>query len=100
MSIDEFFAHTKLKKLLNLPESFRSKIFGTNKLTTDEKFILANLYYLDSVGNLLEFKTLLPPLTGYSQQKCELILTELNKKNFIYMRKNQVSLRIKPLTYE
>ena len=81
MSIDEFFAHTKLQRLLKLPESFRSKIFGTNNLTTDEKFILANLYYLDSVGNLREFKTLLPALTGYSQQKCELILVELNKKN-------------------
>ncbi len=100
MSIDEFFARSKLKRLLNLPENFRAKIFGTNNLNTEEKFILANLYYLDSIGNIGKAKELLPSLTGYSSQECDLILDELSKKKLIDKRRDNICLRIKPLTYK
>ena len=100
MSIDKFFTRSKLKRLLNLPENLRASIFGTNSLNTEEKFILANLYYLDSIGNIGKAKELLPSLTGYSSQKCDLILDELSKKKLIDKRRDNICLRIKPLTYK
>ena len=99
MSIDKFFAHSKIKRLITIPEDLRVKIFGSDNLTTDEKFMLANLYYLDSKRKLPLARKILPLLTGYSDQECEQILVQLSKKQLIWKQKNNIHLRVKPIRY-
>lgn len=87
------------KLLLNLPEHMRRLLFVELGLETNEKFVLASLYYLDSKGKLDEFQYELPVETGLSWPECQACLERLARLKLIEYTQKHLRLKVKPLTY-
>jgi len=99
MGIDEFFSEEHLARLLRLPEDLRRQLFDSNRLSRDEKFVLANLYLLDAYGKLSRLKDLLPKMTDMPLNKIKKDLFVLEKKQLIGWNKGTIYLKIRPMDY-
>lgn len=100
MSIKDFFHRENLSPLLELPADLREKVFSGSQLALREKYVLANLYYLDSQNKLQEYWNLLPAMADQDLSQCRESLEILQAKGFITLKGNKLVLKIKPLTYK
>ncbi|GAB6887945.1 hypothetical protein JCM13304A_14430 [Desulfothermus okinawensis JCM 13304] len=89
-----------LSPLLELPETLQKKINSMEQLDIDSKYVLATLYYLDSIGKLSSIKQRLPRYTSLSWEEIYRSLKLLAHLNIIEYREGRVFLRVKPIKYK
>ncbi len=99
MSIKDFFNRENLPLLLELPPELRRKIFSETSMDLREKYVLANLYYLDSRNKLDEYKQLLPAMADLNEEQCLESIRILEEKGLLVRKGHKLILKIKPLTY-
>ena len=100
MSIKDFFDREKISPLLKLPDEMREKLFSGTHLSRREKYVMANLYYLDSWNKLDEYKSLLPAMADMELSECLESIDILEEEGFISRKGQKIILRIKPITYK
>ncbi len=100
MSIKDFFERENLSPLLKLPPEMRQKLFSGSHLSRREKYVVANLYYLDSWNKLDDYLELLPTMADMDLSECLESIDILEEKGFITKKGSKLILRIKPITYK
>ncbi len=100
MSINDFFNRENISPLLRLPRELREKVFSGTHMDQREKYVLANLYHLDSLDKLNEYADMLPAMTDMSLEKCLESVKILEQKGFVARKGRNLILKIKPLTYK
>ncbi len=89
-----------VKPLIELPHSIIEKVKDFSGLDTNVTYVLATLYYLDSIGKLSSIKKRLPYYTSLEWEECERALNILAHLKVIEYSEGQVILRIRPIKYK
>lgn len=100
MDIEKFLAEQNLVRLINLPEGLRKKIFASNKLSRDEKFIMANLYLLDAYKKIDRHMELLPAMTNMRPDEIKKNLQTLARNKLIVYNQQQIKIKTRPMDYQ
>ncbi len=88
-----------INPLIYLPRSIIQSL-NSSCLDLNAKYVLATLYYLDSINRMSCLCTRLPRYTYLTWEECEEALQLLAHLNIIEYREGRVWLRIKPIKYK
>lgn len=89
-----------LNPLIKIPKSIINKLNNMENLDLNTKYVLATLYYFDSINNLSMIRYRLPRYTQLSWDECQRCLNILAQLKIIDYRDGQVFLRVKPISYK
>lgn len=89
-----------LNPLIKIPKSILRRLNELNELDINTKYVLATLYYFDSINNLSRIKERLPRYTHLSWDECQRALNILAQLRIIDYREGRVFLRVKPIRYK
>jgi len=89
-----------LNPLINIPRGIIERLNNIEWVDLNTKYVLATLYYLDSIDNLTMIRERLPRYTQLSWDECHRALNILAQLKIIDYREGQVFLRVKPIKYK